>query len=47
MVLLKQRSVDVTLTFHKPVKGSDFASRKELAAHCHDVIRQDTEDKIR
>ncbi len=38
MRFLCQRSVDVTLVFHAPVSGHQFASRKELARHCQDII---------
>jgi 1-acyl-sn-glycerol-3-phosphate acyltransferase len=38
---LRQRSVDVTLVFHTPVQGKDFASRKELAKYCEEVIGKD------
>lgn len=36
--LLQQRSVEVTLVFHEPVESNAFASRKELARHCQEVI---------
>lgn len=41
VVFLQQRNVDVTLVFHKAVKGKDFSSRKELAGYCRDIIEQD------
>jgi len=37
---MRQKSVDVELIFHTPVKGSDFASRKEMAAFCQSVIEK-------
>lgn len=38
MVFLRQRNTEVTAVFHEAVHGRDFASRKELAQYCHDVI---------
>ncbi|HEU5046285.1 MAG TPA: lysophospholipid acyltransferase family protein [Rickettsiales bacterium] len=35
---LRQKSANVRLIFHPEVKGSAFASRKELAAYCESVI---------
>ncbi len=38
VTFLQQKSVDVTVIFHKTVNGKDFSSRKELASYCRDVI---------
>ena len=37
-VYLQQKSITVEILFHETVQGSDFATRKELAKYCHDVI---------
>jgi 1-acyl-sn-glycerol-3-phosphate acyltransferase len=37
---LRQHYVDVLVTFHKPVEGTDFDSRKEIANYCKDVIER-------
>lgn len=36
--LMKQKHAAVRLVFHRPVSGSHFASRKELALYCHQKI---------
>ena len=38
LTFLRQRSVDVTLVFHKAVQAESFASRKDLAKYCEEVI---------
>jgi 1-acyl-sn-glycerol-3-phosphate acyltransferase len=40
---LKQESLDATLMFHAPVNPSQFASRKELALYCRDIIEKGIE----
>ena len=40
MNFLRERSVEVTVIFHASVQPQDFASRKELALYCHDVIEK-------
>ncbi len=35
---LMQKNVDVTLIFHTAFNGGEFESRKELAAHCREII---------
>lgn len=39
MAVLGLGRIDVDVIFHDPVKSSDFASRKTLAAHCHTQVR--------
>jgi len=35
---LRQRSLDATIIFHAPVRADRFASRKDLAKYCREVI---------
>lgn len=37
---MKQRGVEAVLKFHPPVSAKDFASRKELALHCHEAVER-------
>jgi 1-acyl-sn-glycerol-3-phosphate acyltransferase len=38
-VLAQLRQGAIEVVFHDPVNVADFASRKELAAHCEEVVR--------
>jgi 1-acyl-sn-glycerol-3-phosphate acyltransferase len=40
ITFLKQKHVDAEIVYHPPVRANDFASRKELALYCHDVIEK-------
>ena len=39
MQFLQQKSLEVKLVFHDSVNGKDFASRKELASYCYEMVK--------
>ena len=40
LTLLGLGRIGVDLIFHAPINSRDFASRKTIAAHCHQAVRQ-------
>jgi 1-acyl-sn-glycerol-3-phosphate acyltransferase len=40
LTLLGLGRIGVDLIFHAPINSRDFASRKTIAAHCHETVRR-------
>jgi len=46
MKFLQQKSLEVKLVFHDSVNGKDFASRKELASYCYEIISSKSSETL-